>query len=185
MVWRDLGLNPGLPDHWRTLYHSEFKSPTTIAGVTYMSLWSGRNKELESLRQSGVFSFILATPASTLMLFLFIHLPLNVEPITKTPTYSIIINKKGLVKSISRVVFLVPGRVRGNVSTVERTEGNRGQKWVSGCHITLYMASNRHINSLRVIIMYCIPTITHSLNRFFKICDKSPVYRAMMKEENT
>ena len=50
--------------------------------------------------------------------------------------------EKGLFdtcKLYSHVDLQFPGRVRDNVSTVQRTETRTGQEWVSGnCHVTPY-----------------------------------------------
>ena len=34
LIWRDLGLNPDLPDHWRTLYQRTATNTITISSIT-------------------------------------------------------------------------------------------------------------------------------------------------------
>ena len=64
-VWLDLGLNPGLPDHWRTLYPlgqwagAKVKMATFVEGDTKASFLIATTLRCRGRRYSGLLHFTL------------------------------------------------------------------------------------------------------------------------------
>ena len=60
---------------------------------------------------------------------------------------------------ISACGYTVPGNVKDNVCTVERTEAKKIEKGFLGLSSDILRAPNRYVNYLREIIIYHIPSV--------------------------
>ena len=54
LVWLDLGLNPGLPDHWRTLYSLGQRSGPSDISARKQYLLTKHNKDTNKLKSFNI-----------------------------------------------------------------------------------------------------------------------------------